>query len=254
MPVGFEHIASPMEPAPITPWPTGLTGVDPSAGVLVVGGTFDPPHRAHVELPRLVREALVPGGAILFVPAAQSPFKQGFPVTAAEHRAAMVTLAIQGVPDAGVWTDEIDRARFGPEPSYTIDTVRRLTTIRPLAPIRLLVGADQAAAFHRWKDARALLSLARPIVMLREPFSTWELLAAELRQSSFWTAEEIDVWKASVAHVPLERVSATDIRDEIRTRGLSNVGPQLSPAVREYISRHGLYGCGSGPAPLAGHA
>ena len=50
-------------------------------GILVFGGTFDPPHRAHVQLPALVARQLG-CGRIIYIPAAQSPLKSEAPLTA----------------------------------------------------------------------------------------------------------------------------------------------------------------------------
>jgi len=213
----------------------------PSATPIVVaGGTFDPPHRAHVELPRFVRDRERPGAVLLFVPAATSPFKQGVAATPAAQRAAMISLAVRDVPGAGVWLDEVDRASHDSS-SFTIDTLRRLRTLRSGAPITLLIGADQAVAFHKWKSARDILALASVLVVLREPFGSADALLAEMRRSSFWTNDELAMWRRSITSASLDSVSATSIRERIRTHGVQSVSDTIAPAVLDYIRQHKLY-------------
>jgi nicotinate-nucleotide adenylyltransferase len=225
---------------PIAAWPESLRGVPGDAPILVVGGTFDPPHLAHVKLPRLVRDRAWPAAVLLFVPAAASPFKQHAATTPGEHRLAMIRLAIEGVPHAGAWTDELDRASVG-SPSYMIDTLGRLHSLRPAAPLGLLIGADQSVAFHKWKDPRGILSLARPFVLLREPLTTKRELLAALEGPGFWTSAEIERWIDGVIDVPLDPISATSIREQIRAGDPDAAFSHLCPAVADYVRLNRLY-------------
>ena len=59
----------------------------------IVGGTFDPIHMGHLTVAEYVRDALDLGG-VLFVPAAESPFKTARATSPAAHRVAMVELAL----------------------------------------------------------------------------------------------------------------------------------------------------------------
>ena len=68
--------------------------------LIVYGGSFDPPHRAHVRLPRSVRKRLG-AEALIYVPAGAPPHKPTGGLTAAHHRVAMLTLALESEPSAG---------------------------------------------------------------------------------------------------------------------------------------------------------
>ena len=74
----------------------------------VFGGTFDPIHVAHLAVAEEAAEAL---GLerILFMPAGQPPHKPGLEITPAEHRLAMVELAIAGNDRFAVDRREIER-------------------------------------------------------------------------------------------------------------------------------------------------
>lgn len=224
---------------PPTPWPLPAD----ARVVLIVGGSFDPPHVAHLSLPVELRDRFVAGAAVLFVPAAASPFKPGLTQTPAVDRARMLTLAVDrltrsGTPGLAVWTDEIDRG----QPSFTVDTLRRARLVAPDASLRLVIGADQAAAFHRWREWSEILRLAEPIVLLRPPMGGLDELAAALRASGAWSESEIEAWRARSVGARLVDVSSTEIRDTIRARDVDAVPAEwLDDDVRAFIRERGLY-------------
>lgn len=223
--------------------------------VVVFGGTFDPPHLAHARVPLEVVEKLYgASGMLLVVPAAQSPLKQRA-TTSDEHRLEMLRLALGGDASATrrlVWTDEIDRARTASgqamAPSYTIDTLVRLRSVLPArAQIRLLIGADQAAQFHRWRAARRIIALAEPLVMAREPIVTVADLHRVLDQR-FWRAGERRAWCARMAPNDPLLAASTDVRAALASaprsaRAWANHPAlrALDPKVAAYIRAHGLY-------------
>ncbi|HLP84181.1 MAG TPA: nicotinate-nicotinamide nucleotide adenylyltransferase [Phycisphaerales bacterium] len=213
--------------------------------VVFFGGTFDPPHDAHVKLVAAARDVIDREATLVFVPAAKSPFKVGVAGTAAAHRIAMVRLAIVGVRDAVVWTDEVDRAAAAPDvPSYTVDSIARMRTVLPRAKVTLLIGADQAASFHRWREWRTLLERTSVRALLREPFVTAEQLMDALRESGAWSDAEIEAWRGRVVamHGPIHPARSTDIRQRIAASGIASVPREwLHPDVARYIVEHDLY-------------
>ena len=90
----------------------------PRIGLL--GGAFDPPHRAHVALAESAVQALHLDH-LLVLPTGQS-WHRSRAGSAGDHRLAMARLAFEGLPGAVV--DERELVRAGP--SYTIDTLRAL--------------------------------------------------------------------------------------------------------------------------------
>ena len=153
-----------------------MPDLTPYARLLVFGGSFDPPHLAHVDLPPLAARRL-DADAILYIPAARPPHKLDLVQTPAHHRLAMLRLALQDRRDCLILTDELDR---GPDqPSYTIDTLNILKNrIQPNAELRLLIGADQLRIFDTWRDAEHIEHLAEPAVMVRPPDTPESVLAA----------------------------------------------------------------------------
>jgi len=198
--------------------------------LLIYGGTFDPPHRAHVELPFVAADRIGADG-VLFVPAGQPPHKPRDPHrTPAKHRAAMIRLAVADKPNARVDTREIDRDG----PSYTVDTLRELHAELPGVELRLLIGADMALIFDKWREPAAIERLAEPVVMIRPPHDR-EALLGEL------PAESRDRWAERIVAVPAMDVSSTAIRRAIAAGRLDAVADQLPPRVADYIRAHHLY-------------
>jgi len=210
-----------------------------AAWAIVFGGTFDPPHLAHTRLVPRVRDQALPEAWLVYVPAARSPHKQDAPLAPDVHRVAMLHGALAGVPRAVVWTDELKRSGA----SYTIDTLERLRAACPRTSLRLLIGADQAAAFHRWRRAHEILQLAPPLVMPRTPLGDRASLMRALREAGAWSNAELRVWDACIAPCGVMDASATELRQLLgRTpRDRAALERLLDQGVLAYIEAHGLY-------------
>jgi nicotinate-nucleotide adenylyltransferase len=238
-------MAADLPPITPVPLPPGVREV------LVFGGTFDPPHEAHASLPRKVRDQmLAPGAWVLYVPAARNPLKKHNPEASDQDRVNMLALLIAeaGVLDRagdfGIWTDETDRARIIGGPTFTIDTIDRLrTALGPTVDIRLLIGSDQAADFHRWRSFRILFEQTRPIVMLRAPTSTRAALEQALVAAGAWSADDIKAWIERVAPTQLLGAGSTWVRALLKApeRNDALVRDVLTPSVYDYIQKNGLY-------------
>lgn len=261
--------------APITP----LKVAKGTTAVMVYGGTFDPPHFFHTIGPMVACERLLPTKSwLLYVPAARNPLKANSPIASDEDRVAMLKLALDVPFRRSIWTDEIDRAawlreRGRAEPSYTIDTLRRLRralkkSLGAVAGAKvklvLLIGVDQAANFHKWKDAREILKLAEVVVMPRaadsvvmgvenddgrEAIETPSSFYALMMNTKAWTAEELAEWSRRLGPIPAMPASSTALRAAIphapRKPELWCTRAPLDTIVTEvarYITEHGLYG------------
>lgn len=221
--------------------------------VILVGGSFDPVHIAHVQIAVEARATLPEpdwrASWLVFVPANTSPFKAGpgplspsqtLAPTAAQ-RVELVKLAIQSVDRACVWTDEIDRAPTQQGPSYTIDTVRRAIAARPGLQMRFMIGADQTASLHRWREAHELIKLAQPICVLRPPVSTTNELRQHLDVSGAWSPQEIAILSQCAVQTSLLKISSTAIRAAIAAGAFARDLPELDPQVAAKIDELGLY-------------
>jgi nicotinate-nucleotide adenylyltransferase len=215
--------------------------IDDNRPIVVFGGTFDPPHRRHVEVARGV-DALLKAKQLLVVPAKRNPLREDAPRAGDKDRMAMCTLAFGDLPDAVVLPIEIERGG----PSFTIDTVREVLRLQDAGgvmkgPIRLVVGSDQALNFRSWKDWEQLAGLATPAVVLRPPHTRadWPKLLAE-HMDEAWAAR----WLAWT--LPIEPVDSSSTEVRRRLAAGEPLGDRLLPAVEKNVRSAGLY------APAAG--
>jgi nicotinate-nucleotide adenylyltransferase len=183
----------------------------------VFGGSFDPVHHGHLIVGRVAYEKLGLG-TLAFVPAREQPLKQGRHRSSAEHRSAMLSLAISGEPGFALEPLELDR----PGPSYTVHTLRELHQRHPDMELILLLGADAAAELPDWYEADQIPRLARIVVFARagSPVSLMPPIA-------------------QVIEVPAINISATEVRRRVSRR--LPIRYWVPDAVAEYIARHRLY-------------
>jgi nicotinate-nucleotide adenylyltransferase len=186
----------------------------------IFGGTFDPPHNAHVALARAARDALALD-EVRWIPAGQ-PWQKARRITAAVHREAMVSLAIAG--QERFVLDRIELERDGP--SYTIDTVRALQISQPGAQWFLVIGADQYAGLHTWRGWQELLGLVT-LAVANRPGPMPPVPAEVLR------------FPHRVVPLPMLDIAATEIRARA-ARG-EPIGSLVPAAVARYIDLHALY-------------
>ncbi len=118
----------------------------------VFGGSFDPPHIAHVLAAKeVLRSSEV--DRVLVVPVYGHAF--GKRLESFEHRVALCRLAFDNV--AGVEVSELEREL--PPPNYTLYTLEALRGAYPGAELRLIVGADvlrDHAKWYRWGEVSRL--------------------------------------------------------------------------------------------------
>ncbi len=125
----------------------------------ILGGTFDPIHLAHLHAAETALAA-AQLDRVLFVPAGDPWQKADRDVTGANHRVAMVALAIADAPGFELDTREVDR----PGPTYTIDTLNSFPDDEDLY---LILGADAAGGVDSWHQANAVVERARFLVLPR---------------------------------------------------------------------------------------
>lgn len=128
----------------------------------ILGGTFDPIHNGHLAAAEGARH-LLGLDRVHLMPNGQPPHKPGQPVTPAHHRRAMALAVVARNPHLALLADEVDRS----EPSYTVETLRRLTAAHPDWAIHFIVGMDSLINLHTWRQPAEILRLAELVVVNR---------------------------------------------------------------------------------------
>jgi nicotinate-nucleotide adenylyltransferase len=197
----------------------------------VFGGTFDPIHVAHLAVAQEAAESL---GLerVLFIPAGRPPHKDGWVITPAHHRLAMVELAVADNERFGVDRLELDREG----PSYTVDTLAALREARlaagETADLTLILSSEAFLGLPTWHDPHRLLELARVAVVPRDGYPDAD--------PAFMDAHLLELADgATFLDGPRLRMSASELRDRAAVgRSLRYLVPD---AVAAYIGDHALY-------------
>jgi nicotinate-nucleotide adenylyltransferase len=198
--------------------------------IAILGGTFDPIHRGHVE-PLVAIADFMGWDRIILIPAATQPFKTGRTSTPALHRWAMAALATSGDPRIILSDIELERGEI----SYTVDTLEALRRIYPHASLEWVIGDDNLELLAKWKRVDRILELANFVVLRREN----DPVPDELMSLVASPADRPDAGKLIPVESPQVPISATEIRERLR-RG-DPIGGMVASAVEEYISKYGLY-------------
>jgi nicotinate-nucleotide adenylyltransferase len=183
--------------------------------IALFGGSFDPPHVAHVLAVAWLLSA-APVRAVWVLPVARHPF--GKALTPFADRLELCRRAF-GLFGAAVVVRDDEAASSG----RSIELVERLVAAHPGAHFRWVLGADQWVARARWHRFADLEALA-PAIVLRRPG---------------WAADD-----APLASPPLPDLSSTELRQRLRD-GAATDG-LLPAAVAAYAGARGLYREGLG--------
>ena len=205
----------------------------------ILGGTFDPIHRGHLDIASQAEAAL--GLTRLFVIPANVPPHRPQPFASSYHRFAMVALTVSERPG---WRASDLELRLS-APSYTSTTLLRFHD-RGYGPAELffVIGADAFVDIGSWKDYPKLLEFAHFAVVSR-PGCPVKTLPAQMPQlaermvpatphPSSSTEPAIILIDAVTADV-----SATAIR-RARAEG-QTISGLVPPKVEQHIEQHGLY-------------
>jgi nicotinate-nucleotide adenylyltransferase len=179
----------------------------------IYGGTFDPVHHGHLILARQALEEFKLD-RLVFVPAAESPFKIHNHTAPATDRLAMLQLAIKGEDRFEVDPLEIERGGV----SYSIDTVKMFRSRDPEAELFFLVGEDNAYRLTEWHRFEELKKMVGFVVLSRsEDFQSPEYPVVQRRVE----------------------ISSTEIRNRVANgESITYLVPE---SVKRYIEQHQLY-------------
>lgn len=183
--------------------------------IAIFGGSFNPPHKGHVEAASAAMRVLR-ADRLMVIPAAQPPHKELDDDPGAARRLELARLAFEKLDNTEV--SELELARGGK--SYTVDTLTELRALYPKAELTLLMGEDMLESFEEWKDFRRILELAELAAFPRveKQLGQVKSLAESLRERYGARVRIIDF-------APTD-VSSTEIRELLADRRGDDVLPE----------------------------
>jgi nicotinate-nucleotide adenylyltransferase len=192
----------------------------------LLGGTFNPPHLAHLVCAQEACAQLALERVVL-IPAYEPPHKAVESDPGVEHRVELCRLAVAGDPRFAVSRIEADV----PQRSYTVDTLRRLHESHPQDELTFIVGGDMAHSLPAWHEPEGVLALAELGVAEREGVMRSDIMErlaglAGADRIRFFDMPRLDISSSLIRH----RVAAG--------RPIRYLVPE---AVAAYIAREGLY-------------
>lgn len=182
-------------------------------------GTFNPIHIGHTAIANYIK-SYANLDELWFVISPQSPFKKEQKIADDRHRLEMVRLAIDNTP--GYRVSDIEFSM--PKPSYTIDTITYLKEKYPKRNFSLIMGSDNLATIHKWKNYTELLKQCQLIVYPRPGFDN--------------NKPKVEC-NSLIVDAPLIDISSSFIRQAIADK--HDVRFFLSPKVWSYIYDLQLY-------------
>jgi nicotinate-nucleotide adenylyltransferase len=193
----------------------------------ILGGTFNPPHLAHLVCAQEAHAQLGLDRVVL-MPAGEPPHKQltdGDP--SAQARYELCLAAVAGDDRFAVSRAELDR----PGRSFTVDTLRLLRERDPQDELTFIVGGDMAASLPSWREPEAVMSLATLAVAERVGAKR---AAIERELAPLAGAERVAFFD-----MPRIDVSSSMVRERVAEgRPIRYLVPD---AVANAIERSGLY-------------
>ena len=202
--------------------------------VAIFGGSFNPPHVAHV-MAAVCALSLGQFERVVVVPVFAHPFSKE--LAPFDHRVRMAELAMGWLPSVQISRVEADLGG----PSLTLKTLEHLQGRHPEWQMRLVVGSDVLDDAPRWHHFEAVVRLAPLFVVGRA--------AAPLAGQGASPPGEVST-------PALPAISSTELRallargDDEACRLLRTM---LPATVLAYIAQQGLYRDSAEPAPRTHH-
>lgn len=126
-------------------------------------GSFNPIHIGHLALANYMLE-YTSLDEIWFMVSPHNPFKESNGLADEAKRLNMVELAIEAEPRFRACNLEFEL----PRPSYTINTLKKLSELYPSHRFTIIMGSDNLLSIDRWKDASTIIT-GYPILVYPRP-------------------------------------------------------------------------------------
>lgn len=197
--------------------------------IAMFGGSFNPIHKAHINLCEIFieKENLT---EVILVPTNITPLKNNSEIISPVHRLNMCTLATKD--HLKIKVSDIEIKRKGK--SFTSDTIKELKKMYDDdTEFFLIVGADMFLTLDKWHDFEYIMKNAVILASLRDDVS------AEDMRKAYETYKKYGC-KARFYDKIIEDISSTKVRQMIKNG--ENTEDFLDRQVIKYIEDNKLYG------------
>ena len=193
----------------------------------IYGGTFNPPHIAHVRACKAFYDAIKPD-EMLVIPDFLPPHKEVAGNITSEDRLVMTELAFSDMPQLTVSDMEIKRGGR----SYTAITLTELK--KEDNELYFLCGTDMFLTLDSWYRPDMIFSLATICYVRRESEKENDERLREL------TEYYKNKYNAKIIPITAEviELSSSEVREKIKSEDVSDLIPEK---VKQYISEKGIY-------------
>jgi nicotinate-nucleotide adenylyltransferase len=182
-------------------------------------GSFNPIHVGHMVLANYMLE-FTDLDKVWFVISPHNPLKNKSSLLHERHRLQMVQLAVEDNP--GLKASNVEFKL--PQPSYTVNTLAHLKEKYPKNDFVLIMGADNLATFHKWKNYEEILKYHEIYVYPRPGNPEPGLMKHE---------------KIKPVNAPLMEISSTMIRSAIKEK--KDIRYFLPETVWKYVQEMHFY-------------
>ncbi len=183
-------------------------------------GSFNPIHIGHVVLANYMREFTYLD-EVWFVVSPHNPLKKAESLLDDDIRLHMTQLALADFDNLSVSDIEFSL----PRPSYTFNTLEKLSETYHDKEFTLLIGSDNWTTFHKWKNYNLLLGKYKIIIYPRLGHTV--------------TLSESTPKSVQLVDAPIIEISSTFIRESIKNG--KNIRAFLPAKVYDFIQENKLY-------------
>ncbi len=199
------------------------------SSIAILGGSFDPPHNAHLELACNVLKSNLASKVIL-MPTKIQPLKPSGSNVSDLHRIEMIKLLINCAEN-----DDIVLSLFEIESnqiSYTHNTLMKLDEIEE-CPIKFIMGTDSFLSIEKWYKFEGILHDFPLIIGNRVGYDK------ETQSIAISSYKEKYKARITVLENVISDISSSNVRERIASgRDISNLVPD---GIKRYIDYNGLY-------------
>lgn len=196
--------------------------------LLIFGGTFNPPHKGHIDLLKACENVINPD-EIMVIPSNIPPHKEAHDLASSNDRVSMCRLAFSEFSNLTVSDIEIERKGK----SFTVDTLAEIKEKYPQHKLYFVTGSDMYLTLEQWHRFEDIFKLAVILTSARNDEDYNKLISHQAHLSRHYDIESI------VLEKPVVEVSSTEVREKIKFN--LSADDLISGNVFDYIKTNNLY-------------